>query len=128
MTVFDQSRAFHAADAVLARWSRDPHALVQVLRETQAVTHWLPRDLLAHIAQAMPPGWPRSKAWPRFTVSSTLARGRTRVPFSDNITDRLLQRGLLAQPGAPRCGAGRARCPVASVESSAPLCTKARRC
>ena len=53
MTAFDQPIAFHAADAVLARWGHDPHALVQVLRETQAQTHWLPRDLLAHIAQAL---------------------------------------------------------------------------
>ena len=41
------------ADAVLARWGHDPHALVQVLRETQAHIHWLSRPLLAHIARAL---------------------------------------------------------------------------
>jgi [NiFe] hydrogenase diaphorase moiety large subunit len=79
------------ADAVLARWAHDPHALVQVLRETQAQTHWLPRELLAHIAQAL--GLPLAQVEGVATFYRffhTRPVGRLRVLFSDNITDRLL--------------------------------------
>ena len=79
------------ADTVLARWGHDPHALVQVLRETQAHTHWLPRDLLAHIARALHLTLAHVEGVATFyRFFHTRPVGRTRVLFSDNITDRLL--------------------------------------
>jgi [NiFe] hydrogenase diaphorase moiety large subunit len=99
MTAFDQRRAFDAADAALARWGHDPHALVQVLRETQAVTHWLPRDLLGHIGRALGLTLAHVEGVASFYRFFHLRPvGRVHVLFSDNITDRM--RGsetLLAQ-------------------------------
>ena len=79
------------ADAVLARWGHDPHALVQVLRETQALTHWLSRPLLAHIARALHLTLAHVEGVATFyRFFHTRPVGRTRVLFSDNITDRML--------------------------------------
>ena len=79
------------ADAVLARWGHDPHALVQVLRETQALTHWLSRPLLAHIARALHLTLAHVEGVATFyRFFHTRPVGYTRVLFSDNITDRML--------------------------------------
>jgi [NiFe] hydrogenase diaphorase moiety large subunit len=79
------------ADETLARWGHDPHALVQVLRETQALTHWLPRALLTHIAQALRLPLAQVEGVATFyRFFHTRPVGRLRVLFSDNITDRLL--------------------------------------
>jgi len=84
------SSCFGAADAVLARWHHDPHALVQVLRETQAQTHWLPRDLLAHIGRALHLTTAHVEGVASFYRFFHLQPvGRVRVLFSDNITDRM---------------------------------------
>ncbi|MBV1732221.1 MAG: NAD(P)H-dependent oxidoreductase subunit E, partial [Hydrogenophaga sp.] len=87
------------ADAVLTRWGHDPHALVQVLRETQALTHWLSRDLLAHIAQALRLPLAQVEGVATFyRFFHTQPVGRVRVLFSDNITDRMLgSEALLAR-------------------------------
>jgi [NiFe] hydrogenase diaphorase moiety large subunit len=82
--------ATQAADDAMARWGHDPHALVQVLRETQALTHWLPRDLLSHIGAAL--GLTKAHvegvaSFYRFFHLQPV--GRVRVLFSDNITDRM---------------------------------------
>ena len=42
-----------ALDEVLSRHGRDPHALVQILRETQDQTGWLSRAVLAVIAREL---------------------------------------------------------------------------
>ena len=79
------------ADKVLAQWGHDPHALVQVLRETQAHTHWLPRELLSHIAQALRLPLAQVEGVATFyRFFHTRPVGRLRVLFSDNITDRML--------------------------------------
>ena len=79
------------ADAVLARWGHDPHALVQVLRETQAHTHWLSRPLLTHIAQALHLPLAHVEGVATFyRFFHTHPVGHTRVLFSDHITDRML--------------------------------------
>ena len=87
------------ADAALARWGHDPHALVQVLRETQAQTHWLPRALLTHIGQALHLPLAQVEGVATFyRFFHTRPVGRLRVLFSDNITDRLLgSEALLAR-------------------------------
>ena len=88
-----------SADSALARWGHDPHALVQVLRETQALTHWLSRDLLAHIAQALRLPLAQVEGVATFyRFFHTQPVGRVRVLFSDNITDRMLgSEALLAR-------------------------------
>ncbi|MDP3871522.1 MAG: NAD(P)H-dependent oxidoreductase subunit E [Methyloversatilis sp.] len=87
------------ADAVLDRWQRDPLALVQILRETQAATHWLPRSLLAHIAAALGLTVAHVEGVAGFyRFFHTRPVGRVRLLFSDNITDRMLgSEALLAQ-------------------------------
>ena len=84
----DTARA--AADAALARWGHRPDALLQVLRETQAETHWLSAPLRAHIAQALgltPAHVEGVASFYRFLHTRPV--GRVRVLFSDNITDRM---------------------------------------
>ncbi|MDP3288851.1 MAG: NAD(P)H-dependent oxidoreductase subunit E, partial [Methyloversatilis sp.] len=87
------------ADAVLDRWQRDPLALVQILRETQAATYWLPRSLLVHIAAALGLTVAHVEGvagFYRFFHTSPV--GCVRLLFSDNITDRMLgSEALLAQ-------------------------------
>jgi [NiFe] hydrogenase diaphorase moiety large subunit len=79
------------ADEVLARWGYDRHALLQVLRETQAQTGWLPRELLAHVGAALGLGTAHVEGVAGFYRFLHLQPvGRVRVLFSDNITDRLL--------------------------------------
>ena len=87
------------ADAVLAQWSHDPHALVQVLREVQAQTHWLPRPLLAHIANALAMPLVQVEGVATFyRFFHTRPIGRVRLLMSDNITDRMLgSERMLAQ-------------------------------
>ncbi|MDP2021065.1 MAG: NAD(P)H-dependent oxidoreductase subunit E, partial [Hydrogenophaga sp.] len=87
------------ADQALARWGHDPHALVQVLRETQALTHWLSRDLLAHIAQTLRLPLAQVEGVATFYRFFHIRPvGRLRVLFSDNITDRMLgSEALLAR-------------------------------
>jgi [NiFe] hydrogenase diaphorase moiety large subunit len=91
--------ALDVADQVLARWHHDPHALVQVLRETQAITHWLPRPLLAHLALALGLTLAHVEGVTSFYRFFHLRPvGRYRILFSDNITDRMLgSEALLAQ-------------------------------
>ena len=105
MTAFDQPGSFHIADAVLARWQHDPHALVQVLRETQAQTHWLPRELLAHIAAALHLTLAHVEGVASFYRFFHLKSvGRVRVLFSDNITDRMAGSDALMERLCERLG------------------------
>jgi [NiFe] hydrogenase diaphorase moiety large subunit len=94
-----ESVAPEAAEQVLARWHHDPHALVQILRETQAITHWLPRPLLAHLAQRLGLTLAHVEGVASFYRFLHLRPvGRLRLLLSDNITDRMLgSEALLAQ-------------------------------
>ncbi len=79
-----------AAQAALAQWGHDPHALVQILRQTQERSHWLPRALLEHLAQALGLTLAQVEGVAGFYRFFHLhPRGRTHVLFSDNITDRM---------------------------------------
>jgi len=80
---------------LLQRFGREPHALVQVLREAQALHGWLPRDLLVQIAQALGLSLAHVEGVASFYRFIHLRPvGRYRVLFSDNITDRM--RGSVA--------------------------------
>ena len=95
----DHTAAAEAADGVMARWHHAPHALVQILRETQARTHWLPRSLLAHLARRLGLTLAHVEGVASFyRFFHTRPVGRYRILFSDNITDRMLgSEALLAQ-------------------------------
>ncbi len=78
-------------DALLRQYGRDPHALVQLLRETQGLIGWLPRPVLAHVAAAL--GLTRAHvegvaSFYRFLHLQPV--GDYRVLFSNNITDRMM--------------------------------------
>jgi [NiFe] hydrogenase diaphorase moiety large subunit len=75
---------------LLARHGRDPHALVQILRELQEVSGWLPRQLLSQLAQELGVTLAHVEGVAGFyRFLHTRPVGRFRVLFSDNITDRM---------------------------------------
>ena len=77
-------------DAVLARHAHDPHRLVQVLREVQAVTCWLPRPLLARVADGLHLTLAHVEGVAGFYRFFHLRPvGRWHLLFSDNVTDRM---------------------------------------
>ncbi|MBL8349904.1 MAG: NAD(P)H-dependent oxidoreductase subunit E [Burkholderiaceae bacterium] len=82
-----------AADlqAVLDRHGADPHALVQILRECQALHGWLPRLSLRRLADALGLTLAQVEGVVGFyRFFHTQPVGRYRILFSDNVTDRLL--------------------------------------
>jgi [NiFe] hydrogenase diaphorase moiety large subunit len=79
-----------AVDSLLDRYSADPHALVQILREAQAAYTWLPRELLSYLSKKLnlPLAHIEGVAtFYRFLHTGPI--GQYRVLFSDNITDRM---------------------------------------
>jgi [NiFe] hydrogenase diaphorase moiety large subunit len=77
--------------AVLARHGADPHALVQMLRELQAVQTWLPRESLGQVAAALGLTLAQVQGVASFyRFLHTRPVGVYRVLFSDNVTDRML--------------------------------------
>jgi len=85
--------AASAADvqALLARHGADRHALVQILRELQALHGWLPRENLAKIASAVGLTLAHVEGVAGFYRFFHLRPvGAYRVLFSDNVTDRML--------------------------------------
>ena len=80
-----------AAQAVLARHAGDPHALVQVLRELQALIGWLPRSTLGQVGAALGLTLAQVEGVAGFyRFFHTRPVGAYRVLFSDNVTDRML--------------------------------------
>jgi len=80
-----------AVGQILSTRQRDPHALVQVLREVQALHTWLSRETLAHVARELGLTLAHVEGvatFYRFLHTSPV--GEYRVLFSDNITDRML--------------------------------------
>jgi [NiFe] hydrogenase diaphorase moiety large subunit len=96
MNLADPLRAMTepAADpllGLLARHGRDPHALVQILREWQAEVGWLPRADLARIAAAVSRTLAEVEGVAGFyRFFHTQPVGAYRILFSDNVTDRIL--------------------------------------
>jgi [NiFe] hydrogenase diaphorase moiety large subunit len=87
-----------AIDAALARWGGHRHSLVQILREVQVATHWLPRPVLARVAAGVSPTPAIVEGVASFYRFFHLRPvGRYHLLFSDNITDRLLGNQVLAQ-------------------------------
>ena len=78
-------------DSILARHGNDGTRLMQILRETQEALGWLAPDTLTAIAAGV--GWPRAKVEGTASFYSFFhlePKGRYRILWSDNITDRML--------------------------------------
>jgi [NiFe] hydrogenase diaphorase moiety large subunit len=86
-----------AAKAVVARYGRDPHYILQMLREIQEACDWISPEAIDALQLSL--GLPRTKIESVagfYSFLYTKPRGRYRVLFSDNITDRMLgSMGLL---------------------------------
>jgi [NiFe] hydrogenase diaphorase moiety large subunit len=84
-------RAAPDVEALLSRHGRDPHALLQILRELQAQHGWLPRLALAEVAAGLGLTLAQAQGVAGFyRFLHTRPVGEYRILFSDNVTDRLL--------------------------------------
>ncbi len=83
--------ASQVINSVLERHGRDGTRLMQILRETQESLNWLSPETITAIAAGV--GWPRAKVEGTagfYSFFHTQPRGKYRVLWSDNITDRML--------------------------------------
>lgn len=84
----------HAAavvDRVVARHRRDPSNMVQILREIQEACDWISPEAIDRLQEVL--AVPRTKiegVAGFYSFFYTQPRGRYRVLFSDNISDRML--------------------------------------
>ena len=77
-------------DRVAQRYRRDPTCLVQILREVQEACDWIPPEAIDRLQVVL--GVPRTKiegVAGFYSFFYTRPRGRYRILFSDNITDRM---------------------------------------
>ena len=78
-------------DRVVARYRRDPTNMVQILREIQESCDWISPEAIDRLQATL--GVPRTKiegVAGFYSFLYTEPRGKYRVLFSDNITDRML--------------------------------------
>ena len=78
-------------DRVVARYRRDPTCMVQILREVQEACDWISPEAIDRLQVAL--GVPRTKiegVAGFYAFFYLQPRGKYRVLFSDNITDRML--------------------------------------
>ena len=82
-----------AMDRVLARHQSRPEQLVQILREVQAETRWLSREVLARLADALGCTLAHVEAVAGFYRFFHLKPvGRWHLLWSDAVSDRMLAR------------------------------------
>jgi [NiFe] hydrogenase diaphorase moiety large subunit len=77
-------------DRVVARYRRDSSNMVQILREIQEACDWIPPEAIDRLQVTL--GVPRTKiegVAGFYSFFYTEPRGKYRVLFSDNITDRM---------------------------------------
>ena len=77
-------------DRVVARYRRDPTCMLQILREVQEACDWIPPEAIDRLQASL--GVPRTKiegVAGFYAFLHLQPRGRYRVLFSDNITDRM---------------------------------------
>ncbi len=78
-------------DRVVARYRRDPSCMVQILREVQEACDWISPEAIDRLQATL--GVPRTKiegVAGFYSFFYLQPRGKCRVLFSDNITDRML--------------------------------------
>lgn len=79
-----------AIEALLRRHQSDPHALVQMLRELQAMQGWLPRPALSQMAASLGLTLAHVEGVAGFyRFFHVQPVGTYRILFSDNVTDRM---------------------------------------
>ena len=94
-----------AVDEALSRHDHQRTALVQILRDVQSRTRWLPREVLRRIADGvgLTPAIVEGVAgFYRFFHLQPV--GRVHLLFSDNVTDRMLGSRALAADLCARLG------------------------
>ena len=80
-----------AVSATVARYRADPHYILQMLREIQETCDWISPEAIDLLQEAL--GLPRTKiegVAGFYAFLYTRPRGRYRILFSDNVTDRML--------------------------------------
>ena len=78
-------------DTLLSRFGRDPHSLVQILREAQEQQGWLSRDLLGEVARELGLTLAHVEGVATsYRFLHTQPVGQYRILFSNYITDRML--------------------------------------
>lgn len=81
----------HAISEIIEANGRDPLRLVQILRQVQDRLDWLAPETLTAIAEGLKIPRPQVEASAKFySFFYNCPRGKYRVLFSDNITDRML--------------------------------------
>ena len=106
-TAFGQADSLRsdALQALIASYGASPHALVQILRQAQALQGWLPRDVLAEISSALGLTLAHVQGVAGFyRFLHTQAAGAYRVLFSNNITDHMLGSQTLMHDLCQRLG------------------------
>ena len=79
-----------AVEPILQKYRRDPNALLQILRETQEALDWLSPETQGSIAEALHIPLTRVESVVQFYAHLYGEnRGKYRILFSDNITDRM---------------------------------------
>ncbi len=79
-----------SVERAVARYGADPHYLLQILREVQEENDWISPDDVDLLQRLL--GVPRTKiegVAGFYAFIATRPRGRYRVRFSDNVTDRM---------------------------------------
>ncbi|QKV56363.1 MAG: NAD(P)H-dependent oxidoreductase subunit E [Dechloromonas sp.] len=78
-------------DRIVTRYRRDPTCMVQILREVQEACDWIPPEAIDRMQVLL--GVPLTKiegVAGFYSFFYTQPRGKYRILFSDNITDRML--------------------------------------
>ena len=90
-----------AVEPILAKFRHDPTNLLQILRETQDAIDWISPETQTFIASRL--NIPRTQVEALTQFYAHLYdhnRGRYRILFSDNITDRMAGSVALFRPPA----------------------------
>ena len=86
-------------DRVVSRYRRDPTCMLQILREVQEACDWVSPEAIDRLQVTL--GVPRTKiegVAGFYSFIYTQPRGKYRILFSDNVTDKMLgNRALMAQ-------------------------------
>jgi len=84
------SSAGGVLEPILERHGRNPHHLMQILRETQERLDFIPKWAVDYIAEALPLDRAQIQAVINFyAFFYDSSRGKYRILFSDNVTDRM---------------------------------------
>ncbi|MGO8739229.1 NAD(P)H-dependent oxidoreductase subunit E [Rhodoblastus sp.] len=79
-----------ALEPILTKYGRDSTALLQILREAQEISGWISPEIRAAVATALDIAPTRIDSLTQFYAHLYDApRGKYRILFSDNITDRM---------------------------------------